>query len=186
MLSSQSKLSLNPSRAAYRCCAFIILLNTCSFPFVPHTSELLIFHCPFSTKVDCTIPKSPQTHSWLYLIREPRGVNCTDEVSWTHVCSGGDAGSPDGEGTELKVNTPLTTLQLSQMNTKKNHLKPELISLSERELHFSYLLTCLDGMCQRRAKDGARERQCTQTTNVISEKRQVVLVKQHRFPLWAL
>lgn len=58
----------------------------------------------------------------------------------------------------MKVTSPLTARQLSQVDRQENHLKPELISLSERERNFRYLLTSLDGMCHRRAKDGARER----------------------------
>lgn len=58
----------------------------------------------------------------------------------------------------MKVNSPPTALQLSQVDWQKNHLKPQLISLSEREQNFKCLSTSLDGMCHRQAKDGAREK----------------------------
>lgn len=80
-------------------------------------------------------------------------MNCTDEVSGIlPMLRGGDAGSPDrADGDEGQLT--LTVCQLSQVDRQENHLKPELISLSERERNFRYLLTSLDGMCHRGAKD---------------------------------
>lgn len=87
-------------------------------------------------------------------------------MSRTQEYAQGDAGSPDGERTEMKVDSTLTARQLSQVDGQENHLKPELISLSERERNFRYLLTSLDGMCHGRAK----EKDCRWTANVISGK----------------
>lgn len=88
----------------------------------------------------------------------------TDEVSWSLTVLRGDSGSPGREDRDEGHLTPIAR-QLSQVDRQENHLKPELISLSEREQNFRYLLTSLDGMCHRWAKDGAREehRQTAQT-----------------------
>ncbi len=85
-------------------------------------------------------------------------MNRTDEVSWTlSMLRGTQEVLAEREDREEGRLTP-TARQLSQVDGQENHLKPELISLSERERNFRYLLTSLDGMCHRRAKDGPRER----------------------------
>lgn len=98
----------------------------------------------------------------------------------------GDAGSPDGERTNEGRLTP-TARQLSQVDRHENHLKPELISLSERERNFRYHLTSLDGMCHRQAKDGARERVQTDS-KCHFRKDKLCLLKSATvwFPLWTL
>lgn len=81
----------------------------------------------------------------------------------------------------MKVDPPPTARQLSQVDRQENHLKPELISFRERERNFRYLLTSLDGMCHRRAKDGARERVWTDSKCHFG-KRQAVPFEKHHWP----
>ena len=79
--------------------------------------------------------------AWIYaMLFIQRGIR--DELhSWSDLdfdCAQGHAGNPAGEDGDEGRLTPAAS-QLSQVDRWENHLKPELISLSEREQNFRYL-----------------------------------------------
>lgn len=83
----------------------------------------------------------------------PRRTDGADDASRTPNVLRETWGNHDRKGTEMKVGSPLTALQLSQADEQHNHLKPKLIFFflfsffqASEEEDLKYLVTFVDGM----------------------------------------